>query len=310
MANGIDAPIVARCMSGGSPIDPELVGPLEDATGLRGVPGALAARIGSCGYVFVRGAIPKGKVEAARLEVLHRLAEVGEVADPISAARWSGTSRRAELVPDLGRWWQSVARGPALQQVTHGTELRELTQQVLGGETVGQDMVYLRAGVRGNATNLHYDYPFFARATEQIVTCWVPLGDVPIEQGPLAIVEGSDGFDDLIADAKAIDVISHPGKQAALDTPMAVFARDRGTRLLTTDFCAGDVLIFSMLTCHATLDNYAADAAIRMSFDIRYQRATEPRDERFYGENPIGVTGRGYGELNGAKPLGESWHQR
>ena len=51
-------------------------------------------------------------------------------------------------------------------------------------------------------------------------------------------------------------------------------------------------------------------AAIRLSFDLRIQAADAPRDERFFGPDPIGITGRGYAELNGAKPLGESWHQR
>jgi hypothetical protein len=91
---------------------------------------------------------------------------------------------------------------------------------------------------------------------------------------------------------------------------MAEFARERGTRLLTADFAPGDVLILSMLVCHASLDNHDADKHIRLSFDVRYQAADEPRDARFYGSPPAGVTGKSYGELNGARPLGQAWHQR
>jgi hypothetical protein len=36
----------------------------------------------------------------------------------------------------------------------------------------------------------------------------------------------------------------------------------------------------------------------------------DEKDSRFFGNPPKGLTGHGYGELNGAKPLTEEWHQR
>ena len=59
-----------------------------------------------------------------------------------------------------------------------------------------------------------------------------------------------------------------------------------GSRWLSTEFKAGDVLIFSMFTIHASLDNHSS--AIRLSTDSRYQLASEPVDERWVGSNPIG----------------------
>jgi hypothetical protein len=35
-----------------------------------------------------------------------------------------------------------------------------------------------------------------------------------------------------------------------------------------------------------------------------------PVDDRYFGTNPRGTTGIGYGELNGAKPLDQPWHER
>jgi ectoine hydroxylase-related dioxygenase (phytanoyl-CoA dioxygenase family) len=133
---------------------------------------------------------------------------------------------------------------------------------------------------------------------------------VPIEQGPLAIVEGSHRFDDLVAATRKADVVGEPYKRAALTDQLVDFARSRGARLLTIDFEPGDVLIFGMTTFHAGLDNHTPDAAIRLSFDLRIQAADAPRDERYFGADPIGITGRGYAELNGARPLGQPWHQR
>jgi hypothetical protein len=258
----------------------------------------------------VREALPRDLVEAARREVLARLAEVGEVGEPIEAGRWTGSSQRAERIADVGAWWRSVAEGPALRAVSHGPQLAALAGEVLQAKALAQDFLYLRTGVRGASTELHYDYPFFARASERIVTCWVPLANVPIELGPLAIVEGSNRFEDLLAEVKAIDLIAEPNRRAAFTQPLAEFARQYHTRLLSSDFAPGDVLILSMTMCHASLDNHSPDNRIRLSFDVRYQAADTPRDERFFGNPPPGVTGKSYAELNGARPMGQRWHQR
>ena len=49
---------------------------------------------------------------------------------------------------------------------------------------------------------------------------------------------------------------------------------------------------------------------MRLSCDVRYQPVAEPIDPRYFGPNPGGTTGAGYGELNGAKPLTQAWHVR
>ncbi len=288
----------------------ELCAPLKDMSGERASKGTLGALLASEGYVFLRNVLPPADVMAARAEVLERLASVGEVVAPAISARWSGQSRREELAPDLGAFWQSVCEGPNLRRLSHGRAIYAIVEEIIGAQPIAQDFLYLRAGVPGTATDLHYDYPFFARKSRKVVTCWVPIGPVPIEEGPLVIVEGSNQFADLLSDVTSLDVVEYPQKRAAFEQKVAEFARARGSRLLTADFQPGDIVVMNMFTCHGSLDNYTPDNRIRLSFDLRFQPASEPRDERFFGKSPIGITGRGYAELNGAKPLGRSWHQR
>jgi hypothetical protein len=52
-----------------------------------------------------------------------------------------------------------------------------------------------------------------------------------------------------------------------------------GGRWLTTEFQAGDLLIFTMFTLHCSLDN--TSPRIRLSTDSRYQPAADPVDERW-----------------------------
>ena len=60
-----------------------------------------------------------------------------------------------------------------------------------------------------------------------------------------------------------------------------------GGRWLTTEYQAGDFLTFGMFLVHASLDNRTPNR-LRISSDSRYQRASEPIDERWIGANPPG----------------------
>jgi ectoine hydroxylase-related dioxygenase (phytanoyl-CoA dioxygenase family) len=79
------------------------------------------------------------------------------------------------------------------------------------------------------------------------------------------------------------------GKQAwsgkLSDDPVQL-REELGGRWLTADFRPGDVLIFTMFTLHASLDNQSENR-LRLSTDTRYQLASDPVDERWVGEDPI-----------------------
>jgi hypothetical protein len=65
-----------------------------------------------------------------------------------------------------------------------------------------------------------------------------------------------------------------------------------------------------MTLMHGALDHHQPEGRVRLSCDIRFQPEADPMDPRYFGPNPGGTTGAGYGELNGAKPLTEPWHVR
>ena len=83
------------------------------------------------------------------------------------------------------------------------------------------------------------------------------------------------------------------------------FVRKRNTRLLSAEFCAGDLLVFGMDTLHGSLDNHSPIGRTRLSCDVRYQPSSDPLDERYFGPNPSGASGHGYGDMNSCKPLTE-----
>ena len=269
------------------------------------LPGLLARD----GYVVLRGALAREQVMAARHEVLSRLATVGEIAEPVDAAIATGSSRRAELYPDLNRFWRSVCESPLLRDLTHGVALAEISQELLGGTTKPFDFLWLRTMLEGRASPLHFDHVYMNRGSERLVTAWVPLGDVPLQAGPLVVVEGSNRFDDLSARYRDVDV-DRDGLPGSFPEDAVAFAASRGARLLTTDFQAGDVMLFDMFTLHGSCDNRMGGGRVRLSCDVRWQIAADAEDDRWFGSPPKGHGDLSYGGLNGAKPLGEAYIAR
>jgi ectoine hydroxylase-related dioxygenase (phytanoyl-CoA dioxygenase family) len=143
------------------------------------------------------------------------------------------------------------------------------------------------------------------------MTCWIPYGDVSFELGGLMVLEGSHKRMDLLERYVYRDVDEYcenkPVEAGAAKAGKWSFSgtlshnppvvRDKfGGRWVTSEFNAGDLVTFGMFTVHASLDNRSADR-LRISSDSRYQRASDPIDERWIGANPpahgaVGKRGR------------------
>jgi len=302
-----------------APVPEQLLGPLVDATEFQSDSPALRSSFAEHGYVFVRNVLPREDVLAARRIIFSMLAGVGEIAEPVDRGIATGTSRRREMSLDLGAFWKNVSEHPALRKVTHGETLKQLVGQVLAAPARAHDYLFLRPATVGNATNLHYDFPFFAGGARTIVTCWVPLGEIPVGDGPLAIVEHSNRFHDLIeplrsaisgGDINSFSKAQDYAYQSSAEKTLE-FVKSRKSRLVTAHFQPGDVIVFDGFTMHGSLDNRSSIGRVRLSVDVRYQPAAEPAiDPRYFGPNPTGAQGNSYGEQKAAQPLGTPWVSR
>jgi ectoine hydroxylase-related dioxygenase (phytanoyl-CoA dioxygenase family) len=109
-------------------------------------------------------------------------------------------------------------------------------------------------------TKAHQDFPN-VQGTEEVYTAWFPMTDCPMELGPLQIATGTHKlgvFDfDIGFGAGGIEITD------PLDG-----------RWVTGGFKQGDVLIFHSMVVHKGVPNLGAQ--LRMSMDVRYQRASAP----------------------------------
>jgi hypothetical protein len=263
----------------------------EDAAGLRG-------RMAEDGYLFLRGYLDPAEVLAARAEITARLAAAGALdlnhpaLEAVAAVAGGGN-----FTPE------AATRNIPLERMLYTGRMMDFYGRLLGGPVRHYDFTWLRTVRPGPGTKPHCDLVYMGRGTRRLYTAWTPVGDIPIRQGGLIILENShrqaekltpyldrdvDAYCTNRADAALIESGAKLWQDwdGALAKNPASLREKLGGRWLTAEFRAGDLLTFSMATVHGSLDNQSD--RVRISSDSRYQLATDAVDERWVGENPIG----------------------
>ncbi len=253
---------------------------------------ALRARIKEEGYLLLPGLLNRDEVLAARQEMISRLKREG-LLDPdapdMKAVVKPGT--QMQFRPDLAR------DNEPLHKVLYSGPMMEFFTRFLGGPVRHFDYTWIRCVAPGHGTPPHYDIVYMGRGTKRLYTAWTPLGDVGYVEGGLMLLEGSNKHERLKKTYGTKDVDSYcvnrpdsarqaRGNNGWLSSDPAELRRGMKGRWLTSEFKAGDVVIFEMYLVHGGLDNHSK--SFRLSTDSRYQLASEPVDERWVGENPPG----------------------
>jgi len=242
----------------------------------------LRAHLERDGYLFIRGLLDRDAVQRGREDLLAQ--------------------------PELTQTYPM--RSEAMKAVVHGPRIMAFFTRLFGTDARSYDFIWLRHQPPGHGIAPHCDTVFMGRGTPDVLTAWIPFGDIPLRAGGLMLLEHSHlTSQQRIADYLRQDVDTYcengPNADAVrrgdmrwehwrdrtewngeiTDDPHAL-AREWNTRWLTADFRMGDVLIFTLRTVHAGTDNEIEP--LRLSTDTRYQPADQPIDERWIGEAPIG----------------------
>lgn len=174
---------------------------------------------------------------------------------------------------------------PAFLELVEGPRIMAFFSELLAERALTYDFKWVRFSPPGVWTRPHMDRVFMGRGTDEVYTCWTPIGDVPLDRGPLALLLGSPlaerisqtyGRQDVDRDLIAGHLAEDPRELAD-----AV-----GGRWSTAEFRAGDLLVFGITAIHSSLENRSRH--VRISSDTRYQRVTDPVDGRWCGRNVVG----------------------
>jgi hypothetical protein len=239
---------------------------------------ALRARIASDGYLFLKGYLDRDQVLKARRSILEHM-DAHQGLEPGCRPLDGVMGQYGKTVRMEGR--RGITQHEDVLAVVESPRLRILYELIFGGDVATFDYKWLRAVGNEEATGCHMDHVYMGRGTKRLMTCWIPFGDIPVNQGTLAVLEGSHNQERFAPlrngyGRKDVDIDRFGGwftsnPRDVTDAFGGVWATD--------DVEAGDLLTFGMHLMHASTTNMTRHW--RLSCDVRWQPAHDPMDERW-----------------------------
>ena len=240
--------------------------PFRDSTEHLNDGETLRDRLADDGYLFLRGLLPREMILDVRARLLNKAAEGGwltpdspsgaDIANPAAACK--------DPEPRYMSVFRSLWSDEALHRLRIDPRAITLFDRIFGERALAHPMfvqrnIFPQSDNFDFTTGVHQDRVHIGGATSYAM--WMPLGDCPRETGTLAVAAGSHTTGIL------------PTKVGSGAGGMDIAVPIPGT-WVTGDFAAGDALIFRDETVHKALPNRTR--SIRMSFDARYQKLSEP----------------------------------
>lgn len=247
----------------------------------------LRERLHEDGYLCMRQLIPREDVLRARKRMLSFLEEKGALSEDSSFEYPRGKANGMMGNKDLTHHEDFLA---AVESPSLFTFFRNLFEE----EAITFDYKWARGvppGVAG--TGAHMDYVYMGRGSKRLHTTWVPMGDIPRNNGPMVLLDRSHSLESMEKIRRTygksdVDKDHTPGW---FGKDYLELSRISGSKWIVGDYQAGDVILMGMHMMHGSLQN--CTDYMRLTCDIRFQPASEPVDERWVGESPMGHYSRG-----------------
>ncbi len=210
---------------------------LADSSGIAGDPEALRKRMAADGYLFFRGLLPAGQVEAIGTAVAGRLRSGGWTDDRGIPSVQPRAVNSMDAMADPA--FRAAAVSAPFNQIPYLPPLRSVVRRILGPLAFSYPAKVLRAvyperpDARTRGRYVHYDYG--VSGVQDMLTTWLPLMDIPVRLGGLAVRPGGH--------------LGPPVRPRVLGRIEPGWA--------TTGYRPGDVIIFHCMTPHAALPNTA-----------------------------------------------------
>jgi len=237
--------------------------PMRASNDLLGDRNALRARLDEDSYLFFKGVIDPDKLLKLRRRMLTVLESHGWVRSRQLMRGIATALPPRESDEEYLRVYDDVQRVEEFHTLAHDDTLVSVMRQILGDTAFPHPLKVARLSFPGNyerSTPPHQDWPN-NQGTTNLTAAWIPVGDCSMALGPLAILRGSHRWGLL-----PLQPHLGAGNRAAV---LPVEMREQ-LHWVTTEFEAGDVLVFPALAVHAALHN-TSDFFMRISVDFRYQ---------------------------------------
>ena len=232
----------------------------------------LRRRSAACGYVYFEELLPPAQV----LEVRRAFVQILDDAGWLDAGRDDPLSTRARQTPlgtklegqdeyrPIMRAFQSLE---SFHSLSKSPRLLGVLDALFDEPTfvhprnIGRIILPQKNDFK---TMPHQDWVHI-QGCANTVTGWLPLGDVSVDDGGLAVLEGSSRFG--VRRHWNKDLLGLVGGAGGIGVTCKQL-EERGCVWKTAEYKAGDMLLFNSLAIHQALPNLSDD--IRLSCDFRY----------------------------------------
>ncbi|EMR68730.1 putative phytanoyl- hydroxylase protein [Eutypa lata UCREL1] len=303
-------------------LEPEQVGPLRKSYPDETLE-ELHQRYQEDGYLFLKGVIPRDDVLKAREAYFSLLSPSGVLAPGTNPVDGIFDARKDKLdYPGIGAGSTDANGRPrgglfvdlALRAHTEPWYKDDFCQHPAlrsfiakftgwGEKTLSLRRTLLRNNTPGNkAIGVHYDQIFLRHGEDTSMTAWVPMGDVTLNGGGLIYLEKGHilgqgiekGFYDR---AKETGLTDEEAKNAFNQNMMGgglladgpkEYAKEHDRKWLVTDYEAGDIVLHTPYTIHASTINHNPDNVIRLGTDLRFVNSSRPYDTRWTNDYKFG----------------------
>lgn len=242
---------------------------------------ALHTRMAEDGYLYMKGLIDREVVLKARTTVLQYM-QAHQALTPNTPLLEGVMPKDGRNVQMMGR--SGIAHHPDVLAVLENESLFTFFEHYFEAPALSFHYKWLRGVGNEGYTGAHMDTVYMGLGSPNLHTVWIPFGDIPVAQGTLAMCAGSnhlEGFARLRETYGRMDV-DRDGVEGWFSRDPMEITEKFGGQWLTSEFQAGDVMIFGMHTMHASTTNMTN--RFRLSCDVRFQPASEPVDQRWTKE--------------------------
>ncbi len=242
---------------------------------------ALWTRLRRDGYLYLPQQLDPDLVNSFREYYFTMLSNTGLVERGTNPAVGVGAAGELDRAMIRDVLFNGIVPGQRYETLTAHPDIKGWFEWFLGDDVhlhKRKIIRHIRPGESGigTATQAHYDLVYLREGSERVLSMWIPLGDCPAEQGGLTYLEGSHHW--AMADERDRGD-RRPAASITADLPGLADKHD--SRWLMANYQAGDVMVHSSYVVHASTDNMDPQNRVRLSTDIRYQRASEPIDWRW-----------------------------
>lgn len=219
---------------------------------------SLQRKLANDGYILLRNQIPTNLIDDALEIVVNNLDSTWNCIQDINTLNIKSNSKGILLTG-----YKPITHHKKVLSLLHCKKLQDIMYKIFdNSEPITYDTKWCRVKGKNEFTEQHSDFYRFNDNFTKMVTVWMPLMDISINRGPLAICPKSHLLKyqtDKISMEEKIDI----------ELPAEFEQFNKKSIWRTTNFNKGDLLIFDIRTIHASLINKTN--RFRISIDTRWQ---------------------------------------